>query len=619
MRALAVLMVLVLLLPASRVDAQGPAQEAVDAAIAGGVEFLRSKQEEDGSWRYSGSARPGCTALVVYALIKSGVNKDDAAIARALRLLARTDINRTYDVSCLLMALTAIDADEHRDWIEELVDKLVSWQRPEGYWGYPGGGDLSNTQYGALGLRAAGMAGIEVPPIVWVKLLSGLDSFRAGRGAYSYSNNPGGTGTMTAAGVGTLAICDAMLTAEGLLEARDGHELREKREAGLEWLGSRASQVLSLAGGWPYYRLYGIERVGGLVGVTTIGGLPWYAVGAEAILAQQATSGGWGRTGTHLERRGGQLVEVSPADPVLTSFALLFLRRATHGAVTGRYGVSSDTGRHFATADKTADVQLAASGELPLTLWVAGFGADLLERMEWPREKGAGPRVLWVDYFDGARFIGRAEGAEDEPARFSRFPIRHEFSVPGTHRLHANVRVFAPPSDTFPSGLTTTVESSELTVPIEQVIPQWVSAQEHDRARNLMPSASPRARASSGDAQFAIDHKQRTSWLADVDDKDPTLSIDLRTPVKADVILFANARTVPFEAGAVGRALELEVRVNGADPIRLSMPPEARQKGRVELPEAVLVRRLEVTIPWQVVGSVLSNAGLAEVELQLGE
>ena len=76
---------------------------------------------------------------------------------------------------------------------------------------------------------------------------------------------------------------------------------------------------------WSFYFHYGLERAAILCDVVEIDGqVNWYASGAEMLVEEQLTGGGWrslsdGFPGHHLSKKRG--------DAVPTSFAILFLRR----------------------------------------------------------------------------------------------------------------------------------------------------------------------------------------------------------------------------------------------------------------------------------------------------
>ena len=124
----------------------------------------------------------------------------------------------TYDAACLLLALVEHDAFGNHDWILELSDQLKGWQA-NGAWGYPAGRDLSNTQFGALGLWAASRAGVKVDASVWEDLALAVLEHEGRKGGFSYGYEaPTPTASMTAAGLGTLALCEFQLTLLGELE-----------------------------------------------------------------------------------------------------------------------------------------------------------------------------------------------------------------------------------------------------------------------------------------------------------------------------------------------------------------------------------------------------------------
>jgi hypothetical protein len=72
-----------------------------------------------------------------------------------------------------------------------------------------------------------------------------------------------------------------------------------------------------------YYYLYAVERVGDLTGRKEFASLDWYTRGAELLLANQGPEGKW------VDSTGFR-----PHDVLGTTFALLFLKRATIPVVT---------------------------------------------------------------------------------------------------------------------------------------------------------------------------------------------------------------------------------------------------------------------------------------------
>lgn len=596
-----------------------PLAERVNAAIDSGVAFLLATQREDGSWSYQGSHRTGASALAVYALLQCGVPPDDEAVVRGLERVGLDDTARTYDTACLLMALAAQDPDRNREWIDELATALVAWQNNAGDWGYPGGADMSNTQYAVLGLRAATYAGADVPVSVWQRV-GELLLRPTPDGGYSYSGGPGSTASMTAAGVGSLAICDTMLSRAAALPAELFERFRARREEGLTWMDARVDSYMEVdTGPWPYYALYGVERVGALTGTTRLAGRDWYAEGAERLLARQAADGAW----------SGATVQ--------TCFALLFLSRATsRPPKTGRGKTTS--GARFATTGSDALVRLSATGEDPVTLWISGWGDELLAAWEWPGEAGLGPHVVRVVYLVDDRIVGEAEGDPEHPAEAQRFPLEYGFRAAGKYRLRARVHLVPPPADRLEPGQVPLAPgvfwSPRLEVEVEHVEPAWLVEQRGDHTPNLLLSAHPRMTATSyacGDEPWTDDRPRgdfppskaadgllRTSWLADPADPLPRLTIALAKPREAHVILLSQARSAPYRPGVLARALTVEVTINERERHTVRMFADERRKGRLVLERPVSIRRLELAIPQKAPGAAYQCVGLAEVELRRG-
>jgi len=358
-------------------------QPRIDAAIDAGVAYLISEQQLDGSWSFrQAEYESGQTALTVYTLLKQGVPPEHPAIRRGVEFLRAHPPARTYSAGCQLLAIWALDDPENLEWAAEIADRLVSWQR--GGFAYPDHAvDISNTQYGALGLWAARNAGVPVPGRVWQVLAEHTLRHQEppgedGAAGFTYHEEGLVTGSRTAAGVGILAIC------ESALDAIAARPFAAARERGMRWLAKHfaadANPGEGLGDPWIYYYLYGIERVGGLTGVQRIGGSDWYREGVRFLVGAQSADGRW--------TDGGD------AEPN-TCFALLFLSRATSPAS----GESARRGRvTFGADDPARDVSVRASGAGPLAIWISSFGDRALGEVEWPGESGHGPHVAKVEY-----------------------------------------------------------------------------------------------------------------------------------------------------------------------------------------------------------------------------
>ncbi len=321
-----------------------PARDAIDAAIENGVTWLLDEQKPVGTWG-SGKAAVGKTALAVYALLHCGLAEDqDTKQARRLgRALAWLDKHgagrakrrerdtRTYEASLLLMLLRARGRDEDRPRMQRLADVLASTQIDNGQWWYDGegarrrsGGDNSNTQFAMLALGVAVGEGLDVPKRVLAKADRWWSTSAGARGGFGYASGgspkSAATGSMTAAGIASLAITDAA----GAMH--DPVRSRATRARALAFLAEvfsvtrnhgptidRKQQRQRKAGrGWLHYYLWTVERAMVLAGQTKLGDLDWYAAGARHLIGTQKDDGSW---------RGEHPLYA-------TCFALLFLTRA---------------------------------------------------------------------------------------------------------------------------------------------------------------------------------------------------------------------------------------------------------------------------------------------------
>ena len=605
------MLALVLLLLPRAAPAPDVSPGAVDAAIERGVRWLIERQDLDGGWEYQNARRTGSTALVLYTLVKAGVHPSHGSVQRALAHLEGAEAEATYDAALVVLALAAHQVacgdERHQERLAELTERLLDWQH--GDWGYPEGeGDLSNTQFAALGLWAAHGAGVAIPAKAWHALATATVAY-AVDGGFAYRPGAKPTGSMTAAGVGVLAICRAVL-ADQRGARRALAELDEGIEGGLAWLARRytVTENPGSARDNVGYYLYGLERVGALVPSERIGEHDWYQDCAEHLLREQASEGHWGSF------RGS----------VETCFALLLLRRATH-PVTGS---AARGARSYVQGETPSGLRLAASGDDPLTVWVASFAPGLLDALEWPGERGQGPhveRVLW--FADGVE-VARLEGDREHPAGQERYPHQQRFAEPGEHVLVAEVHFAAPPARTqsgteLPPVLKV-VRSEPLVVQVENVAPEWMLENARDVERALPGVGAARAKPSSElgghGAALAIDGRQGTSWLAEPGDERPTLVLEFSPAIEADTVLLGHAREWPFEPGRFARAVEVAVAVNGDEPQRVRMHTDERKKGVLELARPTRIRRLELELALLVPGSSGErSAGLAEVELQRRE
>ena len=220
-------------------------------AIRKGVDYLKSRQQSDGSWsdwhQYSG----GVTALCTLALLNAGVPVDDPVVERALNRLRKITPTTTYVAS--LQAMVFCKADPRRDLmlIANNVRLLEKWQNTSGVkkgaWAYPTGGfggDNSNSQFALLALYEAEQAGADVQPQVWRLAKTYWEECQNANGSWGYLPGLGGTGSMTAAGITSMVIVDdkvnlseAQATGDPAKCCLGGREPSSPIDRALGWLG----------------------------------------------------------------------------------------------------------------------------------------------------------------------------------------------------------------------------------------------------------------------------------------------------------------------------------------------------------------------------------------------
>ncbi|KAF0242817.1 MAG: hypothetical protein FD180_3712 [Planctomycetota bacterium] len=245
---------------------------------------------------------------------------------------------------------------EHETWAKGAVSFLAGTQSRPGGWRYgppafpsPHGvdQDTSSTQIALLGLVSAVRMGLQVDSKVFhTAVITTLENQAkdgppakakpAGVGGtmvmdtdkcrgWSYTPNSGDpkdqicSGGMTASGVCSLIIIKSQMKGNALFNKELAARVEKGIFDGLAWIDANWT-VSSNPGGHRshYYYLYGLERVGILGGIETIGGNAWYVQGAQYLVDHQNKDGHWD-SGTELE----------PRDVFDSCFALLFLKKAT--------------------------------------------------------------------------------------------------------------------------------------------------------------------------------------------------------------------------------------------------------------------------------------------------
>ncbi|NLW51545.1 MAG: DUF4159 domain-containing protein [Candidatus Brocadiaceae bacterium] len=299
-------------------------QQVSSAAVQRRVEALtravRARQLEDGSFRDPEAANwpVGHTALAVLGLRTAGVPANDRAVRDGAAYLARTRAegrHGVYESGLRIMALESVDSARYAAEIEATAGYLIRAQQPSGGWSYglSGRTDNSNTQFAILGLNSAALCGVTVPEIVWRRAGEYLAVGQNRDGGWGYQHGTASYGSMTAAGVAGLFICDLWLHVQ---RGRCGIYTDASRVAnGLNWLAENFSVAVNPRrdATYKFYYLYALERAGAILARPRFGRHDWYREGAAHLTEQAAAGGGFAS--------GGE------SDFLRDCFALLFLAK----------------------------------------------------------------------------------------------------------------------------------------------------------------------------------------------------------------------------------------------------------------------------------------------------
>jgi hypothetical protein len=370
-------------------------QKTVDEAIRKGLEYLKTSDSPPGAK----SSNSDELKLLTY--IHGGLSEKDPAFEILLEKCLQAKLERTYNVSLLAMCLEELDRVKYQGKIAQCAQFLIDNLRADGGFNYgeptvyadgipttaprkdtaSGGAkpvgappppgekekpkvqrtlsvkkmkegseqrsDNSNSQYGALGMRACHDAGI-IFPKEWVEKAraywlanqhggeKGKDDSVATGGVplgtprgWCYDDGDGNAcghggspyGSMTAGAIGAICIYDYMLKKDW---KKDKAVLDGLAWLNANWTVKQNGPTSETAKGqptaWLYYYLYAIERTGMLYDTALIGNHDWYLDGARELLAAQAANGSW--DASHFKKPTWD-----------TCFAILFLKRATRRLV----------------------------------------------------------------------------------------------------------------------------------------------------------------------------------------------------------------------------------------------------------------------------------------------
>ncbi|HSZ57403.1 MAG TPA: DUF4159 domain-containing protein [Tepidisphaeraceae bacterium] len=342
--------------------ASAATSEQVQKAIDKGQAFLLANRNAQGNWeeidepqvgkevelRTSTQGRQwgGLTALSTYALLASGKDARDPELAEPIKFLLHANIESTYALGLSSQLALYLPHERTRDLIPHNLGKLshgifmtnagyppARWPAHTGFYSYWTGEakgslrktidlketdfgrpqnqdwfDLSNSQYGVLGMWALEQAGASPPEGYWKVVDAAWRRAQSEYGGWNYHpSENGATCSMTAAGVATLFITQDYALQHNWGQCQGGVK-DPAIDRGLAWMDHNIDEAVSSS----CYTIFGIERIGAASGRTTFGSRDWFQVGADYLINHQKEDGSW-------KTDHGEVPD--------TSFALLFLSR----------------------------------------------------------------------------------------------------------------------------------------------------------------------------------------------------------------------------------------------------------------------------------------------------
>lgn len=337
--------------------AQGSLSDDVERAIKQATRYLVTNQQGDGGWSEIPNNPYGASALVTLALLHSGLEPDNPAVARALQHLDGRELVQTYSVSLQTMAFCMANPNRYASQIERNTKWLMDAQRATGGWSYgskTGGeiGDPSNTQFALLALHEAQRTGaVLIPQKDWQATFLAAKRYwlrlQNDDGSFPYSGQEKGRGSMTCAGIASLVIVGSQLDS---LEATVADDVRccgstvdgnqDRIKMAFNWLGRNFSVTNNPGHSRDHlYYLYAVERAGRLTGQRFIGQFDWYREGSRELVKLQDKI--TGKIGALSISTGGNTFTE-------TAFGLLFLSKGKRQIVVSRlqHGPTDDWNRH---------------------------------------------------------------------------------------------------------------------------------------------------------------------------------------------------------------------------------------------------------------------------------
>ncbi|MGC9455394.1 MAG: DUF4159 domain-containing protein [Phycisphaerae bacterium] len=265
----------------------------------------------------------GRTALVAYALLTSGLDRNDQNISASLDWLANAELDGVYPIAMRAMALASVGGDEYHDQLARDVNWLIDAAAEDGTYTYtPSDGetcqnyDNASAHMAMMAVAAGADRGVPVSDRYWRTMQLHWESQQQGDGGFGYRIPRGrlrtqSYGSMTAAGLAAASICFDKLQRERFVRCQEVSRPRLMTDS-YDWLTRRFDAEVNPGKGveWYYYWLYTVAQSARRTGRKRFGEHDWYAEGAAALLDRQRSDGSFG-IGDRVEETALALVFLS--------------------------------------------------------------------------------------------------------------------------------------------------------------------------------------------------------------------------------------------------------------------------------------------------------------------
>jgi hypothetical protein len=332
------------------------------------------------SFGYAGR-QLGYVELLLWTFLNAGVPANDPDVQFLLKKMLSDKLESTFCVSLQAMVLERLDRVKYQKRIWMCGQYLADNQSAAGDWGYGSpsiyvedvptvskrmviekkrdaeDGDLVNSFFAAMGLRACRDAGILVPrSFLEASMRYVRSSHKKAEGTFGQrrpkdwpSGEPRGWcyddhaehrayGSTTAATLAAQAIWIALWDEDG---GKRASWRRDKDvQDGLTWLLLNYSVTYN-PGPYEhgtfdensrsqyYFYLFALNQALVLLGIDDLGGRSWHAEGTKALLESQSSDGSWsGFTAGPLAAPADLRARYAASNVADTCFAILFLKRS---------------------------------------------------------------------------------------------------------------------------------------------------------------------------------------------------------------------------------------------------------------------------------------------------